>query len=144
MNTQKSVLRYSDFSNEAIAAMLLESFSSITAYANAKNYRQTGQFPSPQALETAMGNASKSMKKQLVKFHFRLQNKLAMRSANLFMHSVAVKLLRHEPTEKVARLSYSEKEAAIKASRAAWVKAREDAEALRLAYIQEKGDFYKG
>ena len=143
MNIQKSAIRYSDFSSAEIAAMLMESLAAIRAYATGARYRQNGDFPRQEVLENGLSDASNSMKKRLLKLHFQLKRKLSMRAANLLLHRVTAKLLKDDPAQKHPRIEYSEKEAAIRSSRAAWVKARKDAEALRLAYVQEKGEFYK-
>lgn len=52
-----------------------------------------------------------------------------------------MRLLAYGPEAQVARVDVSEQEAAIRAARQAWLKARNEAEAKRLAYVAEKGDF---
>lgn len=143
MNTQKNKIQYANYTSSEIGEMLLESIAEAQAFATASGYRQNGDFPSRAAFELPLQDVSFSMNKRLIKQHFHLKRKLSMRSANRFLHFIAVKLLAYGPELKVPRIEYSEKESAIKASRAAWVKARNEAEALRLAYVQEKGDFYK-
>ncbi|MBL0015875.1 MAG: hypothetical protein IPP17_05390 [Bacteroidetes bacterium] len=54
-----------------------------------------------------------------------------------------MRLLAYGPEAQVARVEVSEQEAAIREARQAWLKARNEAEAKRLAYVAEKGDFYR-
>lgn len=143
MNTQKTHINYSDFSSDAIADLLLQSIASVREFAAEKGYPESGDFPDHRALTAALSDTSQSMDKRLIKGHFRLKRKLSMRSANRFLHQICAKLLEYGTEKKIPRIDYSEKETAIKASRAAWVKARDEAEALRLAYVEEKGDYYR-
>jgi hypothetical protein len=82
-------------------------------------------------------------RKRLLKRAERLQKKTNLRIANQFLDLLCVRLLAYGPDVQVARVDISEKEAAIESARRAWVKARSEAEALRLAYVAEKGDFYR-
>lgn len=143
MNTQKTSISYRSLDSEAIAELLIESMASIQAFASESGYLTSGQFPDIGTLSAWLWDTSQAQDKRLVKWHFRLERKLSMRTANRFLHVLCKKLLEYDSEQQVPRIDYSEKETAIKASRAAWVKARNEAEAFRLAYVEEKGDFYK-
>lgn len=143
MKTQNKTISYHDFSDIAIADLLMESMDQLRAYSTASGYQSGGDFPTREALLESIGNSSHCMNKRLIKGHFFLRRKLSMRSANRFLHFICVKLLEYGSDQVVPRIDYSEKEAAIKAARRAWVKARDTAEELRLAYTNEKSDFYK-
>jgi hypothetical protein len=143
MNTQNRSVNYRDYKPEAIADLLMESLVDSLAFAERVGYRINGDLPEREAILDHLLDTSQSQNKRLIKWHFRLKRKLSMRSANRFLHAVCVKLLAYDADVDVARIDYSEREAAIKAARKAWVKARDEAETLRLAYVEEKGDFYR-
>ncbi len=143
MNTHKKTISYHDFSQGAIAELLMESMDHLCMYATEFGYQQSGDFPSRETLAASLGDSSHCMNKRLIKGHFFLQRKLSLRSANRFLHFICVKLLNYDSEQEIPRIDYSEKEAAIKIARTAWVKARDEAEELRLAYAKEKADFYK-
>lgn len=143
MKTQKTSLSYHAFSPSAIAERLMDSMDLISAFAAEAGYQHNGDFPGHDALLAALQDCSHNMKKRLVKWHFSLRRKLSVRSANRFLHFVCVKLLDYGSEDELPRIDFSVQELAIQSARAAWVQARDEAEALRLAYATEKGDFYK-
>lgn len=143
MNTRKTSISYHDFSHSAIADMLMDSIAVVRADAIASGHQLRGDFPSREAFTAPLSDSSHSVNKRLLKWHFRLKRKLSLRSSNQFLHFICVRWLKYGHDQKLPQVDYSEKETAIKAARAAWVKARDEAEALRLAYVEEKGDYYK-
>ena len=90
-----------------------------------------------------MQAATPTLRKRLLKRAEQVHKKTNLRIANQFLHLLCVRLLAYGPDAQVARVNLSERETAIQAARKAWVKARNEAEALRLAYLVEKGDFYR-
>ena len=88
-------------------------------------------------------SATQTSRKRLLQRAERLQKKINLRMANQFLHLLCTRLLPNGHDSQVARLEISDKEAAIKLARHAWLKARAEAEVLRLGYLAEKGDFYK-
>jgi hypothetical protein len=125
-----------------IANLLLQGIVQVQQYAQAQGYRQSGDMPSAQHLLAALQVATPTLRKRLLKHAERLQKKTNLRMANQFLHLLCVRLLAYGPDAQVARMDLCEKEAAIQSARKAWLKARNEVEALRLAYVAEKGDFY--
>ena len=123
--------------------MLNESLEQIREFVRARGYQLIGELPGQQEMEDALHAISMTREKKLIKRHLRLKAKPGMRAANAFLHFLCRKCLEYGEERTVLRVDYSEKELAIKAARKAWVKARDAAEELRLAYVGEKGDFYK-
>jgi hypothetical protein len=144
MNTiKKNNFSYGDFLPCDIAALMQGSLDMLHAFAERAGYQIHGDLPDLKALEDQLRQASASLRKKAVKWHFRLKRRCTLRGANVFLHDLCRKLLEYGPEQAVPRIDYSEKELAIKATRRAWVAARDEAERLRLAYVEEKGDFYK-
>ena len=126
-----------------ITDRLMQAIAHVQAHAQTRGYRQTGNFPTAAALHAGVQAATQTLRKRLLKRAERLQQKTNLRSANQFLHLVCIRLLAYGPEAQVARMDVSEQEAAIRAARQAWLKARSEAEAKRLAYVAEKGDFYR-
>lgn len=143
MNIHQNTTPYRNYSQDKIIELLLESIDQLCVYATESGYRQSGDFPSYEALAASLPDCSHCMNKRLIKGHFFLKRRLSIRSANRFLHFICVKLLDYGSDQTVPRIDYSEQETAIKTARIAWVKARDEAEQLRLVYAREKGDFYK-
>lgn len=143
MNTQNKTITFRACSYSEIADMAMESISDLHAYVKARGYQLSGDLPKRETLIASLQDSSYSKRKHLIKAHFSLRRKCTMRSANRFFHLLCVKVLAYHSEEQVPRIDYSEKENGIRSARADWVKARDEAEALRLAYTTEKGDFYK-
>lgn len=143
MNTSHTSFSYAQFPVAEIADLLLESMSTAHQDALAVGHRPSGDFPKREVLLVLLEDASPTMRKRLLKWHFRLQRKPSRRSVNRFLDYLCAKQLSYGPGQQVPRIDLSEKETAIQAARAAWVQARDNGEALRLAYVAEKGDYYK-
>ncbi len=127
---------------KTITDMLMQGIAQVHLYAQAQGYRQLGEMPTAQVLHAGVAAATPTLRKRLLKRAERLQKKTNLRMANQFLHLLCARLLAYRPDTQVARVAVSEKEAAIQMARKAWVKARTEAEALRLAFVAEKGDFY--
>lgn len=83
---------------------------------------------------------SKRKEKAVKKYLWKLDNKVTMAQANLFLHFLYKKVYK---LDKTPRIEYSEKELKIKNAKKAWKKVREESDKLKIAYFQEKGDFYR-
>ncbi len=143
MITKTHPYTYRHCDPKMIADMLLQCIAQVQQYAQTQGYRQSGDLPSAQALHAALQSATPTLRKRLLKRAERLHTKPQLRMANQFLHLLCTCLLAYGPDAQVARVELSEKEPAIRSARKAWLKARNEAEALRLAYLAEKGDFYK-
>jgi hypothetical protein len=126
-----------------ITDRLMQAIAQVQEHAQTCGYRQTGDIPTAAALHAGVQVATQTLRKRLLKRAERLQKKTNLRSSNQFLHLVCVRLLAYGPDVQVARVDVSEQEAVIRAARQAWLKARSEAEVLRLAYVAEKGDFYR-
>jgi hypothetical protein len=143
MITKKHPYTYRNCDAKMITNLLVQGIAQVEQYAQTQGYRQSGDMPTAQALHAGAQVATQSLRKRLLKYVERLHKKTNLRIANQFLHLLCTRLLTYGPDAQVARVDISEKEAAIQSARKAWVKARTEAEALRLAYVAEKGDFYK-
>jgi hypothetical protein len=143
MNTKTHPYTYRNCDATTVTHMLLQGIAQVQEYAHAQGYTQSGDMPTAQALHAGAQAATQTLRKRLLKRAERLHKKTNLRIANQFLHLLCVQLLAYEPDAQAARVSLSEKEAAIRSARKAWLKARTEAETLRLAYLAEKGDFYK-
>lgn len=70
----------------------------------------------------------------------RLDNKVSMSQANRFLHFLFKHIYKLDQAPKI---EYSKKEQKIKELGKAWRKLNKEAEAARIQYVLEKGDFYK-
>jgi hypothetical protein len=143
MKTKIHPTTYRTCDAATITDRLLKAIAQVREHAQAHGYRQTGVLPSASALHAGVKAATQTLRKRLLKRAERLQKKTNLRICNQFLHLVCVRLLAYGPEAQVARVEVSEQEAAIQKSRQAWLKARSEAEDLRLAYVAEKGDFYR-
>lgn len=118
--------------------------NTIKNYANEKGYQILGEFKKEGLLSGVFGSSlkfeSKSKEKVLRNYLWRVENKPGMAIANKFLHFLYKKVYK---LDESPRVEYSEKELKIKAAKKAWKKIQLEADALRLAYKTEKGDFYK-
>lgn len=118
-------------------------FIKIKEYADAEGYRILNALKSPTNLiggKKSLHFDSKKQKKVLRNYINKIHKRVSMPIANSFLHFLFKKIYK---LDFAPSIEYSEKEIKIKEARKAWVKARNEAEKLRLAYKQEKGDFYK-
>ncbi len=122
---------------------LMQAIAKVQDHAQTRGYLQTGDIPTAAALHTGVQAATQTLRKRLLKRAERLQKKTNLRNSNQFLHLVCIRLLAYGPESQVARVDVSDQEAAIREARQAWLKARNEAEAKRLAYVAEKGDFYR-
>ena len=142
MTTKTHAYTYRNCDARAITDRLMQGIAEVQDYARAQGYTQSGDMPTSQALEAGLQAATQTLRKRLLKRAEQVHKKTNLRRANEFLRLLCVLLLAYGPDAQVARVNLTEKEAAIQAARKAWVKARNEAEALRLAYLAEKGDFY--
>jgi hypothetical protein len=143
MKTKIHPTTYRKCDATTITDRLTQAIAQVQDHAQTRGYRQTGDIPTAAALHAGVQAATQTLRKRLLKRVERLQKKTNLRSANQFLHLVCIRLLAYGPEAQVARVDVSEQEAAIRAARQAWLKARSEAEAKRLAYVAEKGDFYR-
>ena len=143
MNTKIHPTTYRKCDATTITDRLMQAIAQVQEHAQAREYRQTGDVPTDTALHAGVLAATQTLRKRLVKRAERLKKKTNLRISNQFLHLVFVHLLAYAPHVQVARIEISEQEAAIRAARQAWLKARNETEVLRLAYVAEKGDFYR-
>ena len=130
---------------EVNAENIQATFDKINAFANEKGYRIDGDLKLPTNLigmTKSMSFDSGKQKKVLRNYINRLHKKVTMGNANCFLHFLFKKVYKLDASNSPS-VEYSEKELKIQSARKAWVKARNEAEKLRLAYRAEKVDFYK-
>ncbi len=83
---------------------------------------------------------SKTKQKHLRRLAYRMLTRPTWCNANMYLHFLFKKCLGLDSAPKVL---LSEKEEKIQKARKAWKKSAAETEKLRLAYREEKGDFYK-
>ncbi len=143
MKTKIHPTTYRTCDETTITDRLTQALAQVQEHAQTHGYQQTGDIPTAKALHAGVQVATQTLRKRLLKRAERLQQKTNLRSANQFLHLVCMRLLAYGPEAQAARVDVSEQEAAIREARQAWLKARNEAEAKRLAYVAEKGDFYR-
>jgi len=130
---------------EANTENVQATFEKIKKYADEKGYRLVGELKLPTNLigiTKSMTFDSGKQKKVLRNYINRLDKHVTMGNANRFLHFLFKKVYKID-TSNAPSMEYSEKETKIREARRAWVKARTEAEKLRVVYRKEKGDFYK-
>jgi hypothetical protein len=143
MMTKTHPYTYRNCGTGMITNILVQRIAHIHQYAQAHDYQQAGDMPAAPALHAALEAATQTLRKRLLKRAEQLHKKTNLRRTNQFLHLLCRHLLAYGPDAQIARVDVSEKEAAIQSARKAWLKARSEAEAMRLAYLTEKGNFYK-
>lgn len=120
-----------------------EAFKVITEFANKNGYQIKGQLKMPTnmlGLTKPLEFQSLSQKKVLRNYLTRLNRQTSLRNSNRFLHFLFKKIYK---LDEAPRIELSEKELKIQAAKKAWKEVAKKAEELRLAYVTEKGDFYK-
>lgn len=138
MNNEKTIVLV-----EANTQNIEKTFALISQYADAKGYRIIGDMKLPTnllGLNKSLAFESNRQKKLLRSLMTRLDKKVTMRLANLFLHFLFRKVYK---LDKAPYVELSEKELKIQSLRKSWKKAFAESEKLRLEYRKEKGDFYK-
>ncbi len=118
-------------------------FEKIKKYAEERGFRIEGDLKLPTNLigiTKSMSFDSGKQKKVLRNYINRLDKRVTMGNANRFLHFLFKKIYKLDSSPS---MEYSEKELKIIQARKAWVKARTEAEKLRVVYRTEIGDFYK-
>ena len=140
MNTENNKhIELLDVNNQTIGT----SFNKIQEYADAKGYVVKGELLIPTnkiGMNKSLSFDSKRQKKTLRNYINRLHKQVNMPTANKFLHFLFKKIYKLDDAPSV---EYSEKELKIQSLRKQWKKAFAESEKLRVAYRQEKGDFYK-
>ena len=139
MNTEIKNIALLEVNNENIES----SFNKIKEFADSKGYVIKGEMKIPTNLigmNKSMHFDSNKQKKRFRNYINRIHKKTTMRTANIFLHVLFKKIYQLDTAPSV---EYSEKEISIQNSRKAWKKVQAEADKLHLAYIKEKGDFYK-
>jgi hypothetical protein len=144
MFTKRHTYCYRTCDQVWITNLLMQGIICTQDYAARNGYRLIGDLPSEEALHAGVARATQTQRKRLIKQAESLKKRPGLRTGNQFLHSLCTKLLAYAAPLHIAHITYSEKETAIQVARKAWVKARDQAEALRLAYLTEKGNFYTG
>lgn len=130
---------------EANTENIQATFEKIKKYADERGYRIDGELKLPTNLigiTKSMSFDSWSQEKVLRNYINRLSKHVTMGNANRFLHFLFKKVYKID-TSDAPSMEYSEQEIKIRQARKAWIKTRTEAEALRVAYRKEKGDFYK-
>lgn len=128
---------------EANSANVEMIFNKIRDYSNEKGYRIMNALKVPTnliGLNKSLHFDSKKKKKVLRNYINRLNKHMSHSGANCFLHFLFKKIYDLDFSPSV---ELSKKEIKIQQARKAWVRARNEAEKLRVAYRVEKGDFYK-
>ena len=116
-----------------------DAIMNIAEYAKNNNYEFDTNAVSE--FNSAIQFDSKSKKKICSNYLTRFGRKITMSQANRFMHFMWRHVLKKEG--KAPEMKYSQRELDIRAAKKSWKAANDAAEALRIAYREIKGDFYK-
>lgn len=135
MNTEKNIVLL-DASTENIE----KAFEKIRQYTEQSGYQIIGDLKTPTNMLGFSKGLSKCQKKVLRHYLTRIDKKIGMHLVNTFLHFLFRKIYK---ADKAPYVEYSKKELKIKSLRKQWKKAFEESEKLRLAYREEKGNFYK-
>lgn len=128
---------------EANEANVEKTIKSINEFAIAKGYQIKGELKVPTnmiGIQKTLSFESTSKKKVLRNYLTRWDRKPSLSMANRLLHFLFKKVYK---LEEAPRLELSEKELKIQAAKKVWKETAKAAEALRLAYVTEKGDYYK-
>lgn len=128
---------------EATNETVQGTFEKIKQYVTDKGYKLEGELKQPTNLlgiKKALTFDSRKKMKVLRNYINRLDKKVSMRNANMFLHFLFRVIYKQDAHPRV---ELSDKEQKIQQARKAWKKVAMEAETLRLAYKAEKGDFYK-
>lgn len=129
---------------EATIENIKKTFEAIEQFAKEKGYQIKGNLKVPTNLlgiSKKVEFDSKNQLKVLKKYLTRLNRKITLRQANMFLHFLFQK--GYHSTESIPYVEFSERELKIQEARKAWKVAAAKAEEARLAYRTAKGDFYK-
>lgn len=131
-----------------------KAFESIKQYAVDKGYQIKGELKEETLLDKfknffsenffdndCLQFDSKSQAKACKTHLTRLEQKVCMREANIFLHFLYKKVYKLNGT--VPYVTYGEQELKIQEIKKKWNAVRLEAEKLRLEYKKIKGDFYK-
>lgn len=130
---------------EANVENIEATFNKIQEFANSKSYVIEGELKHPTNLigvKKSLNFDSQKQKKKVRNFINRLAEHITLSQSNRFLHLLFKKIYKVE--KGIPKIKLSDREVKIQAARQAWVKARNEAEQLRLAYVKEKGNFYGG
>jgi hypothetical protein len=128
---------------EPTEANVAEAISAIAEFAKQNEYQIKGELKMPTnmfGMTKSLEFESLSKKKVLRDYLTRLNRKMSLRNANRFLHFLFKKIYKLDEAPKV---DLSEKEVKIQAAKKVWKETAKAAELLRLAYVTEKGDYYK-
>ena len=128
---------------EPTEANVVETISAIAEFAKQNEYQIKGELKMPTnmfGMTKSLEFESLSKKKVLRDYLTRLNRKMSLRNANRFLHFLFKKIYKLDEAPKV---DLSEKEVKIQAAKKVWKETAKAAELLRLAYVTEKGDYYK-
>lgn len=91
-------------------------------------------------IQLQLSKLSLNQRKKVRNALYRVNNNPTLRNVNYLLHILYTKVLKSDQRIKIKK---SEKELAIEKARQEWITYRNEAERLRLAYKELKGDFYK-
>lgn len=128
---------------EPTEANVAETLNAIAEFAKQNEYQIKGELKMPKnmlGMTKSLEFESLSKKKVLRNYLTRLNRKVTLRLSNELLHFLFKKIYKLDEAPKI---ELSEKELKIQAAKKVWKETAKAAEALRLAYVTEKGDYYK-
>lgn len=129
---------------EANVESIEATFKKIRDFATSNNYVIEGELKHPTnmlGIKKTLSFDSRKQMKVVRNFINRFNERVSIGQANRFLHFLFRKIYKTDGA--VPKVKFSEKQIKIQATRDAWKKMRDEAEKARVAYVTEKGDFFK-
>lgn len=144
----KNDVRYS-VSAESLTERIKENVNTIDSFVKKNGYQLTNITEYNNKLkdnnyllgiQVLISKLSLNQRKKLRNAINRIFNNPTLKNVNYFLHILYSRVLKSDQRVKIKK---SEQELAIEKARKDWKLYRDEAERLRLAYKELKGDFYK-